>query len=423
MRPSHVSALLDLLRRNPLLPANPSLPDWAHLPGLDALRDLWRGKTQAPAAAPTLPTAAHRIAGFPHLDYPIQPGRGDSGRVLVLLRGINTAAEQVTEQAEHWRYLVDGLADLYSGIVYFSYNAVDPEAYTETNTHHSLWHHHRPLLYNLLASCYDQGYRSFDLVGHSLGGVVATEYLILYGLTGPQAGWVRHVVTLDSPVNGSSRAAVSDFAYRDWYADQGIQSMLELADLYLNRDHYERVKLRILNDLRASGIVYWNLTSVDDWVVPVEDAILASTHRTYHLGRALRSLEPSVNRGHAQVYQSPQVRHDLRLILGAAADPEPGEVTSATGRHLPARMLHAAGDRLNRFTDPQLVRLGMLLTVMHYTYEDSEPDRMALVRETVQAALEQVPDLPDPRDVLATGLQRVLDQARHLYEPDGDSTP
>ncbi len=418
-RPS-VSKLLDLLRRNPLLTDPPDLPDWARLPDLDALRRLWPGEPQPPEvpAAPVAP-AAHRIPDFPHLDYPVHPGRGDSGRVLVLLRGLNTAAATVTDQTDHWRYLVDGIADLYSGIAYFSYSATDPEAYSEADTHHSVWQHHRPLLYNLLASGYDQGYRSFDLVGHSLGGVVATEYLIHYGLSGPQAGWVRHVVTLDSPVNGSSRAALNDFAYRDWYADQGIQAMLELADLYLNRDHYERVKLRILDDLRARGIAYWNLTSVDDWVVPVGDAILAATHRMYHLGRALRSPEISHNRGHAQVYQSPQVRADLRLIVAAEVDPEPGEVPSAAGWFLPARVLTSAREQLRRVTDPQLARLGMALTVLHYTHNAPDTDGLARVREVVQSALEQVPDLPDPREALAAGLQRAVEEVRRCL-PDDD---
>lgn len=436
MKPRTLNWLSKTLHQNPLLPEMPTLPRWASLPGIIT----WPQPKAAPVEAPPEPPpAAHRIAGFPRLDYTIHPAQGASDRLLVLLRGINTAAQSSTEQAEHWAYLVDGIRDLYGGIAYFSYNAASAEQYAVADTHKGIWDHHRKLLYNLLASAYDQGYRRFDLIGHSLGGVVATEYLVYYGQTGAQRDWVRHVITLDSPVNGSSRVADRNFAYRDQFADMGIQAALDIADMYMNRTHYEKVKTRILDDLRAQGIAYWNLSSVDDWVVPVEDAILANSYRTYHLGRARRSLEPSQNRGHAQIFQSATVRHDIRRIVeqGALA---PGEsVTSAV--RLPAPPLPAparkaisyANNSVRRATNTQLTRLAMLMMVMHYTREE-EPEaatrlgtaRAALAEQAMdglqraayQARMlrEQAPTLPAPREALTGSLHRLQAQLLHLRE-------
>ena len=380
------------LRANPWLPDRLTLPRWAHLPD-------WRPRPADSETIDTTPLPAHRFPEFPRLDYTIHPGKGDSGRVLVLLRGINTSATSCADQIDHWRFIVDDISDLYSGIVYFSYSSTDPAAYTDKDTHEGVWTHHRQLLYNLLAGCYDQGYREFDLIGHSLGGVVATEYLTVYGLTGPQAGWVKHVITLDSPVNGSSRAAARNFAYQEMYQEMGIQAMLDIADMYLNREHYERVKARLLDQLREAGVVYWNLTSVDDWVVPVEDAILTNASRTYHLGRALHRLEPSLNRGHAQVFYSTLVRQDIRAILAGEAPPDQIPASARLPMVMPARHLaHAAGDTLRRATDAPLVQLAMMLTVLHYTRQD--PDA--------------APPLTAAREALTNraraGLERVADQ-------------
>ncbi|GAB4575355.1 MAG: hypothetical protein Kow0077_26450 [Anaerolineae bacterium] len=405
MRPPNLLTLLEIMRRNPLLPHMPHMPDWAHLPGLARLRQ----RQEQPDTSATdrdeteAPPRAHRFEEFPPLEYPIVPASGDSGRILVLLRGINTEAASLEDQINHWRFLVEGVEDLYSGVVYFSYSATDPVCYTPIDTHKSVWHHHRKLLYNLLAFCADQGYRSFDLIGHSLGGVVATEYLIYFGLRGPQAGWVRHVITLDSPVNGSSRAAFNDFTYRETFASLGIQAMLEIADLYLNREHYARVKQRILAELHEQGVSYWNLTSLDDWVVPVQDAILANNYRVYRLGRSLRSLEPSLNRGHAQVFYSKEVRDDIRLILESDAPLPAGTVPQTARFPLPepaSHLVEAATGRLRQIRDASLLRMAMMMTTMHYyTQENPEASPLDLVQETV-----------------AETVQRSVEQARALTE-------
>src|SRR5207248_9480755 len=43
----------------------------------------------------------------------------------------------------------------------------------------------------------------FDIIGHSLGGAVALSYMREY-FERPDGARIRHLITLDSPVNGSS---------------------------------------------------------------------------------------------------------------------------------------------------------------------------------------------------------------------------
>ena len=114
--------------------------------------------------------------------------------VLILLQGWNTSASiganGQTSQIDAWRDLVSGLSDLYRGVVYFSYDR-NGEAYDAEDTYLSIFDHHRPLLRDLIQSCVNAGYSSFDLMGHSLGGVVALQYVQLYGLN-QDPGRVRH---------------------------------------------------------------------------------------------------------------------------------------------------------------------------------------------------------------------------------------
>jgi hypothetical protein len=405
--PNPARAMRTLLH-NPLMRATPTLPDWANVPLPPLLARFRDAPPPEPVPDPEpQPAPIYHDPRFPVLDYTLHPGGGDTGRVLVLLRGINTAAASCADQAGQWAFITDGLKDLYSRIVYFSYSASDPDAYTELDTHQSLWTHHRPLLYNLLASCYAQGWQSFDLVGHSLGGVIASEYILAHGLAGPQAGWVQHVITLDSPVNGSSRIAANNFAFESQFTTLGVKSALDLADLYLDRDHYEKVRQRTLADLQTAGIAYWNLTSVDDWVVPVEDAILAATHhRMYHLGRQPTSPEPSINRGHAQVFYSERVRNDMRIILESDTPP-PQETVRTRSLPLPepaAVVLDVAADGLRRYTDNRLLGLGMQLAVMHYYRDDTESD----VDEADPAA--------ELRQAVRDRLKEAVDRARERLE-------
>lgn len=253
--------------------------------------------------------------------------------VLILLQGWNTSAtldaSGRTSQIDVWRELVAGLSDLYRGVVYFSYNE-NSEEYEREDTYKSIFSHHVPLLRDLIQSCVNAGYESFDLIGHSLGGVVAFKYVASYGLT-KDPGRVRHVVTLDSPVNGSQRAyqlraspqsldqavvgpSIQAFG-RLFLISEGDQtSPAEIAEMYRARDvTTAHSNERTVQLLLQKGTHVVTLTNRDDLVVPADDALIpAAFKQAFALGNL------DLSGGHSRILQVqtyPEVLETLRRQL------------------------------------------------------------------------------------------------------------
>ncbi|MBN1966027.1 MAG: alpha/beta hydrolase [Anaerolineae bacterium] len=260
----------------------------------------------------------------------------NTGRVLILIQGIDSGAATndtawgLSDQVAVWSNFLrlfeneeggpwGSLLDLYSDVVYFSYDRENPVRYTKADTYESVWLHHVPLLRDLLESCHQLGKRNFDIIGHSMGGVVATEYIKLYGSTGSQAGWVKHIFTLDSPVNGSTLLATGYMTY--WpFTPEAFRSEAaqDMAQMHIDRETYYLQNMQALNSLRERGLSYWNLTNQDDAWVPVEDAILIpENHPEYmptgfvlELGRIPASPDALAQLGHNQILTS-----DLAVAL------------------------------------------------------------------------------------------------------------
>lgn len=238
------------------------------------------------------------------------------GPVLILIQGLDTSAKDIADQEGVWAFLTADLHDLYEHILYFSYDRDNPTAYEVRHTYESLWGHHIPLLHDLLKSCHQLGWQSFDIMGHSLGGVIASEYIKLYGLNSQQAGWVRHIITLDSPVNGSSMLALGDLAYIPWspFALQSPAAQ-EMAAMSLTHDALVELNAQFAERLRGAGIEYWNLSNVEDVAVPPGDAIInEQSGRSYHLGVNLFGDRNAIV-GHNQIFQSAEARDDICSIL------------------------------------------------------------------------------------------------------------
>lgn len=265
--------------------------------------------------------------------------------VLILLQGWNTSAtldaSGRTSQIDVWRELVAGVSDLYRGVVYFSYNE-NSEEYQQEDTYKSIFSHHVPLLRDLIQSCVNAGYESFDLIGHSLGGVVAFKYVASYGLT-KDPGRVRHVVTLDSPVNGSQRAyqlrsspqsldqavvgpAIQAFG-RLFLISEGDQtSPAEIAEMYRARDvTTAHSNERTVQLLLQKGTHVVTLTNRDDLVVPADDALIpAAFNQAFALGNL------DLNGGHSrtlQVQTYPEVLETLRRQLQLYSPPATAPAT------------------------------------------------------------------------------------------------
>jgi len=148
-----------------------------------------------------------------------QKPAGNPLRVAVLLPGIGTDLDASTNGKDNpslgqvYQFLTEARA--YDDVIFYSYNCGSaargpshptwsPASYAHTDTHTGFDTHATQL--QCLVTAYQNAAGvpvSFHLVGHSLGGAVALHYLRQGG------GNVGHLVTLDSPVNGSGDISTS----------------------------------------------------------------------------------------------------------------------------------------------------------------------------------------------------------------------
>jgi pimeloyl-ACP methyl ester carboxylesterase len=245
---------------------------------------------------------------------------GPAGRALILLQGFDTSASSVTEQDSTWSSIIPALADYYSNIVFYSYNPNSAESYSSKDTYQSVQEHHVSLLHQTIADCPAKGISSIDIVGHSMGGVVAYEYLKQSGTNGDQAGMVKHLATLDSPLNGLSVIALPQkYAW--------VQQLLppSLADSTAGLEFitmHNDAGLRSLNvdmaqKMKLANVQVRTITNAQDIFIRKADATINGFQSIYQLGNKLfaRSADPLDRIGHGQVLTDAGVRAEIRNFL------------------------------------------------------------------------------------------------------------
>jgi pimeloyl-ACP methyl ester carboxylesterase len=262
----------------------------------------------------------------------------NNDRILIFLPGINTNSNQY----EKWTVYERLLDDIYDGFVYFSYFPFG--TYFEEDTHKSILGHHVPALASLVESCMANGHTSIDLMGHSLGGVVALDYLKVHGVTGGQAGHIKYLITLDSPVNGSSRACVANFdpvvqclplgeqifldlvqPAADYIANRGNPGAVseagqELAMRYLNWKQERANNATFIKWLaRQNGTEVWTFTNADDFVIPKEEATIPGVDGYNSEFIGFFSFAPHLGRwdaqlGHSRVFADEPLNINLSMM-------------------------------------------------------------------------------------------------------------
>lgn len=220
-------------------------------------------------------SSLHNAEGSTSSPYPEcikRPGKGNTGRFLVLIRGWRSSGSGYDSLRAQWEPLISEIEDLYSGIVIFSYNRSTPEEYTDIDSRRSIFTHHVSLLRDLLVSCdieYDVS--SYDLVGHSMGGVVALEYIKAYGTLTGTRGRVKHVIPLHSPVHGVSELVLAK-SFGIPTSDPAAQDMLSI---YRSRATYQKANanaVRILGSVPHEYRVYIRAFSSSDDLAVDQDA-------------------------------------------------------------------------------------------------------------------------------------------------------
>jgi pimeloyl-ACP methyl ester carboxylesterase len=235
-----------------------------------ALALLWLTLTPATAAPAAGPPASLQ-------------SQGCQERILVLLDGIGTTYDDVSYD---FAYVTDTIGWLYNRFLYFSYNPNNARWYTIEDTYQPLARSAdalRRLLAQEIRRCNNA---TFDLIGHSLGGVVAIEYLRADRTT-PEAGRIRNLITLNSPVNGLSPDQASTLA--SILGNSPIvrsQAARDLAALYQSGAAARNVTLA--EQLRGRTLIR-TLASSDDWFVPANLATIAGYGRVASLGNDLFS--------------------------------------------------------------------------------------------------------------------------------------
>lgn len=239
-----------------------------------------------------LPASAAKTGPSPYDLYTCGaiPGRGPQGRALVLIQGM--FSRSLSEPM--WTRLTSQLSDLYGGFVYFSYSG-RPHDYEAEDTLQSISEHDVPLLRQLIESCRVQGWTSIDLIGHSKGGVVANEYVKVYGLTAGQADPVHHVVTLDAPINGSEmawlllRSPGTDLP-APWRGAglAGGEGAAELARMFEQRNTVRFLNQQAALRRQQMGACVLTVTNDQDIAISMADAIIDGFGASYSLGANLR---------------------------------------------------------------------------------------------------------------------------------------
>lgn len=294
-----------------------------------------------------------------------------NGRVLVLIQGFTSSAPNHQDMVEAWAAITTKLSSLYDYFLYFSYDRNDPTHYAIRDTVASIFDHHIPLLADTLASCMARGGRSFDLIGHSMGGIVAWEYLKAYGLHSDQAGWVRNVITLDSPINGTSITAegglvslLSEFAFSDpdctqvgsgpvdRFSATQCPAAIEMQKMYEDREQLIALNSDLASQLHQNGIQVITMSNLTDLVVSTEDAIISGYNRIY-----------AIVGGISDIF----IRHSNILTYGDALD-DIFSILSAP----PPELLAQIPDHILAITNEDLIGVWLLENARNLPIEFTE---------------------------------------------------
>lgn len=232
------------------------------------------------------------------------------GRVAILLAGYNTSSADVPGTFRDVLAAAERAARYTAPPIDFSYRY--PARYTASDTYDALPSRAVQALHRTIAAQLARcPAAQFDLIGHSLGGAVALRYLSLYGST-PEGRHVRHAVTLDSPVNGTSHARlVLATALLGQARLVGSPTGLYLAAEARNGS--TRANNVALVRRLAPTTTVSTLASADDWIVPPSDAEIAGASQEFHLGRNLAACTRGIQYAPSCLGHD-RILHDVRAL-------------------------------------------------------------------------------------------------------------
>jgi pimeloyl-ACP methyl ester carboxylesterase len=247
-------------------------------------------------------------------------------RRLILLSGLGSSSADAATTWSGVTNAVNGQVP-YAGIDFFSYNSTDPRVYSALDSQQAIAQSVQALhgmVMREIAAC--PGVQ-LDLVGHSLGGVIAKQYLETYGPSTPEGSHIQHVATLDSPVNGISAAVLSAYvrAANIFGIDQSyLQSSPAVQDLLaLFADPTTPQRNLQLAQSLPPNVQILTIGSRNDLVVPLASAVIPGFSSEFNLGTVSNTCPTDIGAcvGHSQVLYDPAVMSTLVSFLQGQPQP------------------------------------------------------------------------------------------------------
>jgi hypothetical protein len=205
--------------------------------------------------------------------------------------------------------------------LYFSYHVNQPGTYTVGDTHQSVARSVDALEAQLRSVWNRDHSARFDLVGHSLGGVVAASWAVSngrrYGYDSPNGllRYVNSIVTYDSPLRGISSRYVSNLVTRIlggtvWYSLQPDSETIK--EITFFPDSW----------WKSTGHLHTIANSADE-IVPPPEALLGDRKLVLD-GRCSADLL-FLKTCHGPVLQTPHANRDADVDCDADRDGHPDD--------------------------------------------------------------------------------------------------
>jgi pimeloyl-ACP methyl ester carboxylesterase len=196
--------------------------------------------------------------------------------------------------AKVWRIYGDDEKSAENNRRYFSYRPDSPD-YDREDTEKPIAESVNVLRQTVDRILKEDANIKIDLIGHSLGGVVALEYVtLLYRENSDVLSHIHTVITLDSPVLGSKLLCQFDklppsFQKLIEMVWRSVRSKAanDLRDWGCHQKNRRINLLPIVLGLREKGVLLLSLTSKHDIVICAEEAAIPGFGGVYDLGNGL----------------------------------------------------------------------------------------------------------------------------------------
>jgi pimeloyl-ACP methyl ester carboxylesterase len=215
-------------------------------------------------------------------------------KTLIIVGGLNSDTAGTQSGFASIRSTV---ALLFDDVIQFSYNP-DSDSYAAKDTYKSIWSSRDVLAARISRHLMQYPDTRFSLIGYSLGGVISLNYVAQYVFpkTQPHHGRLNTVITLDSPVNGSTYlsirmkndaviVATGAMGDNPKLFGMGSQATLDLAAMGTSQANWtllNRNAARLIKEQQGTTIM--TLTNSQDRFVPMQDALISNYGKSYSLG-------------------------------------------------------------------------------------------------------------------------------------------